>query len=416
MSLVSGPHPRYRLYTSRASYLQPLKAWLFGRHDEALRRLEGKVAEQVGVKHGICVPQARVGIYLAIRNLISAGQEVVMSPYTIADVVNMVLAAGGKPKFVELEANTCNANPEDVERQISSRTGAVLITHLHGCANHPLRMREICDSHGIPLIEDAAQAFGGISGEDRLGSIGRAGIYSFGTYKNVNAWYGGMVVTNDGELADSIRAELANYPNESMKKILKRARKGLITDVVTQPLLFRSLTFKLFKYGMLNDVNWINRRVNTELDLNRYDVFPDTYRRRMTGMQARLAESQLDQVQANTLKRIRHAEAYHTGLSGLPGIVLPPLRLDGSHIYTYFPVQFQDRTAAIKWMMRHGRDCAAQHLRNCAGLSSFKEFARELPIAESVANSVVLFPTYPRYPDSEVARNIEQIRAYVNSN
>ena len=83
-------------------------------------------------------------------------------------------------------------------------------------------------------------------------------------------------------------------------------------------------------------------------------------------------------------------------MRGVRGIGLPPRRTDFSHTYTYFPIQVEDRTAVLRHMMRERCDVAAQHLKNCADLSCFEEFARDCPQARRAAGSVVLLPTYPR--------------------
>jgi dTDP-4-amino-4,6-dideoxygalactose transaminase len=129
-------------------------------------------------------------------------------------------------------------------------------------------------------------------------------------------------------------------------------------------------------------------------------------------MQARLALPQLGQVDLNSRARIRAAETYHEGLRDVPEILLPPLRTDFSHIYTYFPIQVDDRQALLRFLMRNRRDVAAQHLKNCADLPCFEEFRRDCPNARATAQAVVLLPTYPRYAPREVERNIEQIRRY----
>ena len=158
------------------------------------------------------MPQGRFGLYLALRQLIKPGQEVILSPYTIYDVVNMVICAGGKPVFADIERETCNLDPREVEQLVSSHTGAVITTHLHGLSSSRIEeLAAFCRERGIPLIEDAAQAFGGAVGGKPVGSFGDVGIYSFGRVKNVNAFYGGAVVCRDPAVAARIRAELSAF-------------------------------------------------------------------------------------------------------------------------------------------------------------------------------------------------------------
>jgi dTDP-4-amino-4,6-dideoxygalactose transaminase len=132
----------------------------------------------------------------------------------------------------------------------------------------------------------------------------------------------------------------------------------------------------------------------------------------MTPGQARAGIAQLARVDSDADIRIRNAEMYRRGLSGIPGLVLPPDPEPYQHVYVYFPVQVERRTEFVKWMMRHNRDIAAQHLRNCADLPSFAEFAGDCPNARAVAAGTVLLPTYPRYPAAEIERNIEVIQTY----
>ena len=408
------PCPRYRLYTSPGSYLRPLGSWLTGglKRGNSVEQFEKALALRVGSKHSIAMPQARVGIHFVLKSILKPGQRVIMSPYTIADVVNMVICAGGIPHFCDLEENTCNIDPSKIESLIDECTGAVLITHLHGLAAHPKQIRMICDRHNIPLIEDSAQAFGAIVDGQRTGTFGTAGIYSMGMYKNINAWYGGAVVTNDDQLAAKLRQYIRNFEYESGSKILKRMLKGFITDTLTLPTIFKLLVFRVFQYGMLHDVEAINKRVRTELDLSRYDELKPTYAKRLTPVQARLAMGQLDQIDGDTDVRIAKAKLYYEGLNDLPGLILPPPLFDRSHIYTYYPIRCKDREGVLKWLMKHRCDVAAQHLKNCAELPGFAGFGGRCPIAQATAEQVVLLPTYPSYSDRDIRRNIAVLRAY----
>jgi len=411
---MMAPNARYRIYTTPKSYSWALRDMLFGRvkKGEDVAAFEAKLCEYLGVSHAVCVPMARMGIYYALKGLISPGQRVIMSPYTIADVVNVVLSAGGKPVFADIERQTCNIDPREVERLIDDETGAVLITHLHGLAAPANDIRQICRRHNVPMLEDTAQAFGAMEHGKKLGTIGEAGIYSFGMYKNLNVWYGGAVVSDNKGLIERIRAEVASCEYQSTGFILKRIKQGLLTDVVTFPAIFKTLTYRIFRYGVLQDVEWINRKVRTELDTSRRDELPDHYRTRFTPLQARMALGQVDHIDTGNETRIRNAAAYTRGLEGIDGLMLPPSRADSSHIYSYYPIQCDDRDSLIRHLMLRRRDVAEQHLKNCADLSGFSEFYRDCLQARQTASKVILLPTYPRYSAIDIERNIEAVRAY----
>ncbi len=174
MSSSWPPHPRYRLYTCPASYRLPLRNLLPGRSacGYTVSGLEAEICLRFDTAAAVCIPMARTGLYLGLRELIRPGQKVVMSPLTIVDVVNMVILAGGIPVFADIHRLSCAADSAQVESLIDSGTGAVLITHLHGETAGAHVFRDMCRRRGVPLIEDASQAFGAAENGRRLGTIG----------------------------------------------------------------------------------------------------------------------------------------------------------------------------------------------------------------------------------------------------
>ncbi|MCB0324360.1 MAG: DegT/DnrJ/EryC1/StrS aminotransferase family protein [Bdellovibrionales bacterium] len=419
MSFTFAPNPRYRLYTTPHTYYSLLSDIVRGRFEagDEVALVETELRNRFGVRHALCVPQNRVGVFLTIRCLIEEGRaagrdEVVLSPYTIADIINMVICAGGKPVFADVDRETCNIRADEVARTIGPKTAAVLVTHLHGLAAPIEEIQHLCKPHGISVIEDAAQAFGTRLNNEQIGTLGRAGVFSFGMFKNINSWFGGAVVTNDDALAERLASELARYEFQSASFVLKKLKKGMFTDVATHPLLFKLLTFWVFRYGFLNDIEAINKRVRTELDVSPKESIPDEYLRRYTPAQARLLLPQFPHIDEHSAVRIRNAKIYHSALEHVTELVIPPLREDFSHIYTYFPIQYRERTELIKYLMRHGRDLAAQHYKNCADLPGFRAFYRDCPNARKVAEELIFLPTYPRYGHDETKRTADVLQSF----
>jgi dTDP-4-amino-4,6-dideoxygalactose transaminase len=407
-----APDPRYRLYSASDNYLAFLRFCLGDNKGGQVADLEEQLSRFLDVPFVTCVPQNRVGIFMVIKHILARKKKVIMSPYTIADVVNMVICAGGEPVFADIERDTCNIDPDEIAKLIGPDTGAVLITHLHGLNCDSPRIRELCAVYDVPLIEDAAQSFGSFCDGKRSGTIGHAGVFSFGMYKNVNSFYGGAIVSRDEELMGKIKEELKQYNLHRAGEILTKVKKSLLTDFVTNPVLFKILTFWVFRYGFLNDVEAINKRVRTELDTGPKEKIPEQYLRRYNNFQAELVSKQLPLVDHLSEERVSRARIYHEGLSDLPELIIPPLRSDKSHIYTYFPIQYRERERLIKWMMKHYRDVAAQHYKNCADLPGFSRFYRDCPNARAVSKELIFLPTYPRYPVTQVERNVEVIRNF----
>ncbi len=407
------PRARYRFYGSPGNYVSAARHAV-SREADGRALLERRLAELVGVEHAICVPQARFGLYLIFSQLCTPERpNVVMSPYTIHDVVNMVLLAGGRPVFCDIARDTCNIDAAKLGALLDYQTGAVMITHLHGLACDVERIMTICAARGVPVIEDAAQAYGARVAGKLLGGFGRAGVFSFGRAKNINAFYGGAVVTSDRALADYIRRQLDGLPDEDPKKLVKRIAHCLVGDLMTAPPVFSPLTFKLFRFGAVNGVKAVNKIVQTEDEPKRKTELPEAYRRKLTSTQAHLIYEQLPTVDELTRVRLERARIYHEGLAGEPGILLPPWREDGSHIYLQYPVQLEDRWDYVRYMMKHGRDLAIQHMASAAELDIFAEFRSDCPVARDTAERVVLLPTYPNYPLEEARENVQVTRAYL---
>src|SRR5262245_58203669 len=239
-----APYPRLRINTQSSHYVQVLLEMLSGdwrRGGDSVADLEKRVAACLNTSFALAMPMARVGIYLAIQALIKPGQKVILSPYTIADVVNMVICAGGVPTFADIDAETCNIRAEEVEKLIDVRTGAVLVTHLYGCVCDIQTISNICRASNVPLIEDAAQAFGASIEGRAAGTIGDVGVLSFGLYKNVTSFLGGMLLTNRESVFTKVLSMSGHAQLVKRRMLLKKVLAGAVTDVITWPPIFYSI-------------------------------------------------------------------------------------------------------------------------------------------------------------------------------
>ena len=137
--------PRYRFYNSFKNYyliIEYLFEVFFRKKINYTLKLKNYFTTTFNIKYAIPVPQNRYGIYLLMKNIITIERPFVILPaYTIHDVVNMVLLAGGKPLFVDIEKDTLNICPYDLEMQINNKVSVVLLTHLHGCLSNIDKIR-----------------------------------------------------------------------------------------------------------------------------------------------------------------------------------------------------------------------------------------------------------------------------------
>ena len=374
--------------------------------------VERKIAGLIPAKHLRLVPQARFGIYLCLKVLIKPGQEVLMSPYTIADVVNMVICAGGRPVFVDISRGTCHLDCEELEAKVHANTRAVIFTHLHGFLEDLGGLSSFCKKHGLLLIEDRAQVFGATVDGKPAGVQGDVGIFSFGRVKNVNGFFGGAIASNNEEIVRKIDALLRRLPRESVFKLLIRGCHCLAVTVATCVPLFQLLTFPVFQFLLRKNVRSVTKTVRTEEGVQRKNQVPTEFEVQISPVQAALIDRQLAMVSSNNAKRISSAEQYFQGLEEVDSILLPPRLDDGSHIYLCFPIQVQSRWKLEQFLSSAGRDVAVAHMRNAASLETFSEFSADCPIAEEVSRNLLFLPTYPGYPADEIVKNISAIKKF----
>ncbi|WP_319763588.1 DegT/DnrJ/EryC1/StrS family aminotransferase [Maridesulfovibrio sp.] len=412
---IRSPQPRFRInsrvsdYFSVAKYLAKQKLEI--NHDD-WHNLERYVEELTGAKHAICMPQARVGIHLAICEAVQPGKEVILSPNTIADVINMVVSAGAVPVFCDIDPVTGNLDPATAETLITDKTAAIMCTHLYGLVAPMAELQALAEKHGLALIEDSAQAFGARYDGKYAGAIGDFGVFSFGMAKNVTAFFGGMVLVKEDAAAESIRARIAQFPVMDRTKFGKKALSCFIKDTATMDIVFSQMLFPLFRMAYRKDIRALTSLMETELDLSLKSNFPESYKARMTPVQARLILKKMDKLESDYEHRLQCARIYHEGLQDLPNLKIPPLLEDGSHVYNYYPVQHSDRVGLRAFMMETRRDAALQHIKNTADLPAFQNWYRDCPNCREWAAQTIMLPNYAKYRFSEVEKNVEAIRKF----
>ena len=169
--------------------------------------LEQKLAEYVGAKHCIAASSGTDTLLIALMAYgIGPGDEVITSPFTFIATGEMILLAGAKPVFVDIDARTYNLDPSLLERAITSRTKAIMPVSLYGqCADFDA-INEVARRHALPVIEDGAQSFGARYKGRRSCALSEVGSTSFFPSKPLGAYGdGGALFTDDDELAKAMR-------------------------------------------------------------------------------------------------------------------------------------------------------------------------------------------------------------------
>ena len=242
-----------------------------GEHTPAL---EAEFASMLGVRHAVACSSGTAALHLAVAAVDPApGDEIITTPITDFGTVIPILAQNAVPVFADVDPVTGLIDPDSVESLISDRTRAIIAVHLMGAAAPVDVLREIADRHGIILIEDCAQAYLTELPDGRLaGTVGQVGCFSLQQYKHITCGDGGLAVTNDPDLARTMRLF---------------ADKGWPRDT--------------------------GQRTHLSLGFNY----------RMTELQAAVARAQLTKLPDVVAARRRTAQRFADALRDLPGIAVP---------------------------------------------------------------------------------------------
>jgi dTDP-4-amino-4,6-dideoxygalactose transaminase len=174
----------------------------------AVASFEAEFARYCGVRHCVGVNSGTSALHLALLACgVGPGEEVITVPMTFVATAWAISYVGARPVFVDIEPATFTMDMAQVEHVITSRTRAVLPVHLYGQMADLDPLMEMCERHGLALIEDAAQAHGATYHGHRAGAVGRVGCFSFYPAKNLGAYgEGGALITNDDAIAARVRA------------------------------------------------------------------------------------------------------------------------------------------------------------------------------------------------------------------
>jgi len=171
---------------------------------------EREFAQCVGAAHAVALSSGTAALHLALRLLgVSAGDEVLCSTLTFVASANPIVYEGGTPVFLDCERESWNLDPNILADALRARPGkkpkALVLAHLYGQSANLDPILDLCAQHGVTLIEDAAEALGATYQGKPVGTRGFAGVFSFNGNKIITTSGGGMLVTEDGELAQRVR-------------------------------------------------------------------------------------------------------------------------------------------------------------------------------------------------------------------
>jgi dTDP-4-amino-4,6-dideoxygalactose transaminase len=330
----------------------------------AVRRFEEAFARYCGVAHCVAASSGTSALHLALRCLdVGPGDEVITAPMTFVATAWAISYVGAKPVFVDIDPATRTMDPAQLAAAITEHTRAILPVHLYGQPADMDRILQIADQHGLPVVEDAAQAHGARCRGRRVGGLGRIGCFSFYPGKNLGAYgEGGAFVTNDAELADKARA----------------------------------------------------LRDHGQRQKHRHEMIGYNYR--MSGFQGAVLGIKLKYLDAWNAARQALARCYVAQLTGLPQIGLPLIEDERESVFHLFVVEVDERDRIAARLKTEGIDTGLHYPVPVHLQPAYRDLglpAGRFPVSERLAHRCLSLPMFPELTGAQVGFVCSRLKAAV---
>ncbi len=331
--------------------------------------LEAMFAKLCGTKHAIAFSNGTTAIHSGVRALgITDGDEVITVPFTFVATANPVLMERGKVVFVDISEDDFCIDPNKIEEKITEKTKAIIPVDLFGQVYKYKEVKEIADKHNLKILEDACQAVGATQDGNTAGSFGNVGAFSLYATKNIATGEGGMLTTNDDEIA-------------------------------RQAKMFRH-------HGQDEAV--------------RYEYLALGHNYRLTDLAAALGVEQMKKIDRIINTRVGNASLYTEGLSSIEGIITPKIMENNTHVFHQYTIRVTEqygktRDELMTFLKENEIGCGVYypkplHLHEHFRKMGYKE--GDFPVSEKLSKEVLSLPVNPFVTEENVEFIIEKVKEF----
>lgn len=331
-----------------------------------VQEFEKIFARFIGVKHAVAVSSGTAALYAALlASGIGPGDEVIVPAFTFVATANVVLMVGARPIFADIDMETYNISVEDVKRKITSRTKAIIPVHLYGLPADMDPLVDLAEKYDIVIIEDACQAHGSVYKGKKVGSIGQMAAFSFYPSKIITTGEGGIVTTNDDELAKKLRM------------------------------------------------------IRTHGQVRGYDSIMMGSNLRMTEIQAAIGIVQMKRIEEFLRARRRNAKLLTEELEGVRKVVLPYEPEGFVHNWYVYTVRIVkgDREAILRALRKAGIGAMVYYPSPLHKLPLYRKLGYEeahLPKSELASRTVICLPVHPAMTEEDVLYVAEKLKEAIS--
>src|SRR6266702_1284652 len=365
---------------------------------DAIAEFERAFAQQIGVRYAYSFCHGRVGLYGLLLALgIGSGDEVILQVPTHIVVPNAIRYTAARPIYVDCRLDNYNMDLEQAERRITPRTKALVLQHTFGIPVDLDAALELTRRHGITLIEDCVHALGATYDGRQVGSFGRAAFFSSEETKTISTTMGGMVVTDDAELAARLQEFQQSCTRPSAWQTFRYILKLVLYHWMTEPHIHQ------YTRAIYELVGKRNPLPQPTTDEEIYGKRPAIYEQRLSNAQAALGLRQLRRLESNVAHRRTIAAAYRERLAAL-GFRIPVSPTKSDPACVRYPVWVEDPTLTVRVARRRATlgTWFSSVLEEADSPASGDYEKGSCPRAERAARHLINLPTNPRVTEKVV--------------
>jgi perosamine synthetase len=349
--------------------------------DEQKKKLEQEFCDYVGAKYAVCLSSGTAGIHCSLLALgVRNGDEIITVANTHSTPSMCTMNVGAKPVLVDINDETLNIDHRKIEAKITPKTKALIPVHSNGHPYDVDPVKEIAEKYGLRVIEDAAQSLGAKYRGKRVGTFGDVAVFSFARHKHVIAGgWGGIVVTDSEQIADSVRAFASQGRDERYE--LKNEH-GV-------PL---GLSAQLGYSYWLSEVN------------------------------AAIARVQFRKFRAGPLsieRRRKNARAYDEMLEDVESVSTPIEKEWAYHSYCRYVIRAKERDKLYSFLTKRGIYVAVHYYtpiyREPYYVEQFGPPSENFPSTEKAAGEVLTLPSWPGLTEKQLAYVVDSVKKFYRS-
>ena len=379
-------------------------------------RFERAFARYIGATGAVSFSSGRAAAYFGLKALnLKENDEILLPAFTFWTDASVVVLAGLKPVFVDVDPESGNMDPSKIEEKISPRTKVIFLTHLNGIPADMERIEEIARRRGLRIFEDCARACGVQTNTRRLGSSD-IGMFSFGFGKNLFLFGGGgMLTSNDSTYINRLFDIVKDFkpPSRSIKFV--HLVKGLILKTVNQPPIYGFTLFPLLKAFHVKKNKWAAKILRPQC--SKSDSIPIEFYRQMSCTQAKQGGYALQRIDSRNKKIEKNSQTLRLALEDSPGLHVFKATPSGSHEMIYFSLLCEDREGIKKFLFRKKIEIEEESATDLTQDGRFKHFAQSSSFSNAarLERKMIFLPSHPDLNQRDLNRMIKSVKEYLLS-